>query len=75
MEAILGLHSFHNLTRCLTERKYARDSVLQSLFCVGDKYECKTGDNREMSPLYAVTIEYGKLLTGGYHIVLGRKGK
>lgn len=35
----------------------------------------KTDDNREISPLYAAAIEYGKLLTVGYHIVLGRKGK
>lgn len=35
----------------------------------------KTDDNREMSPLYTAAIGYGKLLTVGYHIVLGRKGK
>lgn len=35
----------------------------------------KTKDTREMSPLYVAAIEYGKLLTVGYHIVLGRKGK
>lgn len=32
-------------------------------------------DNREMNPLYMAAIEYGKLLTVGYHIVLGRKEK
>lgn len=35
----------------------------------------KTNDNKEKSPLYDAAIEYGKLLTVGYHIVLGRKAK
>ncbi len=35
----------------------------------------ETGDIGEVSPLYIAAIEYGKLLTIGYHIVLGRKGK
>lgn len=34
-----------------------------------------TDDNRKMDLLYSAAVKYGKLLTIGYHIVLGRKGK
>ena len=35
----------------------------------------KTDDNRKMDLLYCAAVKYGKLLTIGYHIILGRKGK
>lgn len=35
----------------------------------------KTNDNRGLSPLYVAAIEYGRLSSVGYHIVLGRKKK
>ena len=35
----------------------------------------KTDDKREIDLLYSAAVKYGKMLTIGYHIILGRKGK
>lgn len=35
----------------------------------------KTNDNRKMDLLHSAAVKYGKLLTIGYHIILGRKGR
>ncbi|MCM1057128.1 MAG: PBECR4 domain-containing protein [Firmicutes bacterium] len=35
----------------------------------------KTDDHKAKNMLYDAAVKYGKLLTKGYHIILGRKGK
>lgn len=77
MEAILGLHSFHNLTRCQHRKKICgRLCSAESPFIfrrIGMTEEILKENGTDL--LYSTAVKYGELRNVGYHIVLGRKQK